>query len=347
MLSLLCACTEDSENRTEEQDLLQLTSYLRPFEETRDAVRGDIVQDNYLSFESVYPEVAPASISFGVFMTPDVTSTIQRITYMGDGNWQSYVGVKQLQYYLYGFLPVEASESASIDYLDASTDYSEGAKLTINGLSAVTASDICVIAGVQGATSASTPEDLPLGWFGYMGRPKGQNYVGLLLEHIYAAVDFQLRVDADYHALRHIKLKKMTLKTTAMSTVDVTIEIHNNNRGERPIASMNWGDSPLGEAEAIIFEKEEGEPLNTMAKPIQGFMTPKVGSYLVLESEYDVYDAHWNLVREGCTAVNNLSSVVSPTLKPGQKSVVSITIKPTYLYVLSEPDLDNPTIVVN
>ena len=36
-----------------------------------------------------------------------------------------------------------------------------------------------------------------------------------------------------------------------------------------------------------------------------------------------------------------------PNLKAGELFTVNLLIKPTFLYVMSEPDLDNPTIVVN
>lgn len=342
LCGLLFACTEESRD-SGEKDLLRLTSYIRPFEEELQETRNGALVNDYLPFESVYP-ISNSSISFGIFMAADASPSMELITYQGNGQWQSFVGVQQKQYYLYGFLPAEAVSSASVEYLDAETKrWEDGAIMRINGLSSVTAEDICVVIGVQNATSAETPEYLRPGYLGYLGRPKGQNYVGLLLSHIYSAVDFQFQVDAAYHALRHIKLKKLVLKTQSMKSIDAIVEIRANTTGESPVRSITWSSGTVGEAEAVLFESAEGEELTTTAKLINGFMTPSVSGYLVLESEYDVYDTHNNLVRQGCKAVNNLSSVVSPVLQAGQKSVVTLTIKPTYLYVLSDPDLDNPT----
>jgi hypothetical protein len=68
---------------------------------------------------------------------------------------------------------------------------------------------------------------------------------------------------------------------------------------------------------------------------------------LVLTSEYDVYDKDGNLIRQNCTAENKLPVTPDEQWKSGNRIVVPLTVEPTYLYVLSEPDLDNPTIIIN
>jgi hypothetical protein len=79
---------------------------------------------------------------------------------------------------------------------------------------------------------------------------------------------------------------------------------------------------------------------------LRGFSAPVASSKLSIVCEYDVYDVKGNLVRQGCVAENSLNNKVT-SLKRGEKSEVKITVKPTYLYVLSEPDLDNPTMVID
>ena len=78
---------------------------------------------------------------------------------------------------------------------------------------------------------------------------------------------------------------------------------------------------------------------------------PKDVTSFVLTSVYDVYDKQGNLVRKECTAQNKLEISTlfdgQDATKPGWRYNVEMTIVPTYLYVLSEPDLDNPTVVVN
>ena len=78
---------------------------------------------------------------------------------------------------------------------------------------------------------------------------------------------------------------------------------------------------------------------------------PNSVSKLILTSKYDVYDTKGNLIRQDCEATNTLvlkdlfsNQEVS---QRGWKYKVYMTIIPTYLYMLSDPDLDNPTVVVN
>ena len=59
---------------------------------------------------------------------------------------------------------------------------------------------------------------------------------------------------------------------------------------------------------------------------------------------YDVYDRKGNLIRENSEATNKLPNLAAVR---GQKVQVNLTVNPTYLYVLSDPDLDNPTITID
>ena len=66
----------------------------------------------------------------------------------------------------------------------------------------------------------------------------------------------------------------------------------------------------------------------------------------VMSATYNVYDRKGNLIRKACTAENVLN-LPTGGLARGQKYTFNLTVNPTYLYVLSDPDLDNPTITVN
>lgn len=356
MLALLMvACTSDTESvpQDSDSDVLQLIPFMRPTEEV--TTRAAVIPDGYKPFTDVYeiPD-GTTSLSFGIFMTEAGTTppaSMGSIAYLGiDGNgvdkWRSYVEVKQKPYFVYGFLPAEAATGgATVDPYDG--DFANGAVLTIKDLPAASAYDVCVITGVQDASSADEEIDLHLGRFAYQGKPKGQNYVGVLIDHLYSEIDFKFKVDEDYYALRHIKLTKMTLKSIGRDKATATVTIAANEADSNPI-SLSWTASG-GTSDAVLFEDTEGTEITTVASgfgELRGFSAPAASNSLFIACEYDVYDINWNLVRPNCKAENNLSFKVT-SLKPGEKSVVTITIKPTYLYVLSEPDLDNPTIELN
>ena len=353
----MAACTSDTEPtavpQDSDSDLLQLIPFMRPSEEM--TTRAVVIPNGYQRFTDVYKIPDGATTSFGIFMAEEggtAPTKMGLITYQGvDANgkdkWRSYVEVKQKQYYVYGFLPAEAAEGGAT-VAPMNGDFKNGATLTIKDLPAASKYDVCVITGVQDASSANEEINLHLGCFAYQGKPKGQNYVGVLIDHLFSEIDFFFKVDGDYHALRHIKLKKLTLKSTGYSKVTATIPITANTTDTNPIGSITT-TSPSGSSDVVLFENTTGKDITTDATAfgeVRGFSAPATSNTLSIACEYDVYDTNGNLVRQNCKAENNLSWKVQ-TLKPGEKAVVTITIRPTYLYVLSEPDLDNPTIEVN
>ena len=348
----LCACNENTESSDAEGDLLRLTSYVQPFVADHLTTRAEAgVPEGFFPLEEVYSITDGVPPSMAIFMVPQETSipsSKQLVTYRGEDQWQSYVGVKQISYYIHGYLPDDAVASATLLPYPTTNDYSQGAQLVLSGLSSVSKADVCVVTGVQDVPTPTTPTDLNLGRFRYVGKPTGQNYVGLLLEHIYSAVDFRLQVNATYYALRRIKLKKLTLKSTAMGSVEVAVTLRANETGTDPISAVRW--TPLSGstgATVVLYEDAEGRDLTTEPCLIQGYMSPQVSNRLTVECEYDVYDIKGNLVREGCTAENYLGTKVSSSLQRGQKSVVTLIVNPTFLYQLSDADLDNPTMVVD
>jgi hypothetical protein len=49
-------------------------------------------------------------------------------------------------------------------------------------------------------------------------------------------------------------------------------------------------------------------------------------------------------VRENCVAVNSLAGIDLSTVTRGKKTTLTLTVEPTYLYQLSDDELDNPGI---
>ena len=87
-----------------------------------------------------------------------------------------------------------------------------------------------------------------------------------------------------------------------------------------------------------------------------GCLVPGSTDNFVLRTTYDVYDtnvttAHpeGNLIRKDCVAENKINTNLIAELtqlRAGELFTVNLLIKPTFLYMLSEPDLDNPTITI-
>ena len=135
----------------------------------------------------------------------------------------------------------------------------------------------------------------------------------------------------------------MTLSTDKGS-VNATISLTRNDTGSSPITDITYSLSGTNGA-AEIFSSEEGTALDKITPlSINACFAPGLSNNLTLVTTYDVYDSKGNLIRQGCMATNKLPNLNAVR---GQRVLLNMTVNPTYLYVLSDPDLDSPTIKIN
>lgn len=299
--------------------------------------------------------------------------------------WSSYVNIEDptTTYYLYGFMPREAASGANIARLESTTPYADGAVLTINGINAVTPHDVCVIVGVKGYTPATNATELPsvgdvsdtdgdmttrLGKFD-IKVPEVENYAYLLVDHIFCSFKFNLKIDQKYSQLRTIKVKTMQLKASTdgslahlIKKVKATITLRKTTDNTSPLATAGSIDieaTENGEPDpAMLYDyntAENNKPLEltTTDQALRGYLAPAaIGASgiekFVLVTTYDVYDRKGNLIRAGETATNTFAPMtLTSALRPGEEFTFNITVTPTYLYMLSEPDLDSPTFTIS
>ena len=264
-------------------------------------------------------------------------------------------------YYVYGFIPSNAADDATIALLPEKTSYTAGAKLTIKGLRTA-GYDACVIIGAKEGPDADHDNGLVAGDFKFNLKTgeSVKNYLYLLFDHLCSALSIGIKVDGDYNTLRTIKLKKLTLHTATelglmKEKADVEVDLVANTMGVNPISSLNY--EPTGDG-ATVYLSDDGLQLTTSYQSFLSHFLPISGvTKVVITCVYDVYDKDTsinpagNLVRKDCKASNTvrLSDIISyfPGVQRGWKYGINMTVMPTYLYVLSDPDLDNPTVVVN
>lgn len=368
----LIACTGDDDPSQDNRDLLTLVPYVSEPTEltTRADIDGVIVPDNYVRYSTLYPQADPQYATIGVFMTPNDAAVMGTFVYQGEDDeshidqWKSNIYVNPgTEYFMYGFMPRETAETAHISPLSLSDQYANGAILDIDKLNIVTPADLCVVVGVEQVPGVETspgsyvPQstgNVQFGAFKYESQAKGQNFVRLLLDHLYAALHFKMQVNDVYSGLRKIKLRKVEFETTKGKTVDVEIKFTANNTGAYPIVNeaedINYTNTESGTSSATIFDKPDGEwiPAVTEGKPLDvpGFFAPIIDGIVNTFSIVVTYDVYMpdgtTLVRGGCTARNKVPNI-SP-INRGEKYTINLTINPTYLYQLANPDLDNPTI---
>ncbi len=272
----------------------------------------------------------------GIYMLKEDDVTYEEKLLRYATKWFAYFdALPNKDYTVYGYLPKLEGMGSSLSNVTP-----DGATLTITGMSPVTTDDICIITGVK-----ETDMGLKEGQFHwFMANANDNFYMYLLLNHLYASVRFSMKIDEEYANLRTIKLKSMKLSAEKVS-VSAAISLTHNNTGDIPITNVNYTETETeSSSEAVIFNDDEGAALDkSTPKTIDACFAPTQSSDLTLVTTYDVYDRKGNLIREGCSATNKIPDLEASR---GQRVQLNLIVNPTYLYVLSDPDLDNPTVKV-
>lgn len=372
LVLLLTACSDDSieeKKNTRKQTVTILPYYASFLEVNRTPTRS--LPYGYVPYRTLYPTTVPDHATIGIILATnnDYDNANYSVTIDKDaqGNatnhWTSVIDVQEgTTYYIYGFMPKEDAGRATLAKPDGG-DYSTGCILTVNDLNTLTSSDVCVVVAVgkSKGDANSNPYDITdinmpisLGKFEYTS---DFPYLYLLLKHLYAGLHFKAHVDTEYAKLRTIKVTNMTLTTRdkISDKINLIVTINANDVGDDPVtnivyedavatASYNYGVTQLFPRDgnpATEFEV----PTQTTEEFLSCFAPAKCSSF-ILTSTYDVYDKKGNRIRKDCTAVNKIdaNSVLRLSeLKAGEIYTIDLKIEPTYLYVLSDPDIDNPT----
>jgi hypothetical protein len=327
---LIAGCSSDStgtgEQRTDNTaSSLQVMPYVANYQEGGSLMRA-AVSEGYTAYTPAH------DIVIGLYVLKNeepVDNTIKLISY-SNHDWHSQTTVENgFNYTIYGFMPKKEPISSSI------SKSGDVVTLTLSNIGTVCADDICFITGVKDETG-----DLLQGQFGYTGKTSG-NFIRLLLDHLFASVKFNFSVDTDYSKLRTIKLKSLKL-TTSSAPMTATITLTPNTTGAYP-ATVEYTTSVGTSTPATFFESEDGEQIPTTTTIFVCCFAPSASSTLSLVTIYDVYDSKGNLIRKNCEATNKLPDLEA---QRGWQVTLNLKIAPTYLYQLSDPDLDNPTITI-
>ena len=310
LVGLLMGCSNDHDQDAESKSELKLVSYTRtsaPF------TAGD--------------DFSPA----GLFLVENGQATQYAKFVYRQNLWLSSLEVTDNRSYaLYGYAPADAVTATLSD------ESLSGATLTFSNLPAVSSEDICFVVGVQSYAEENAEKNIPLGQFAYTGG----NFANLLMDHIYASVCFQMSLGSEYAQLRSIKIRKMELQTS-LSTATATIVLASNTTGSNPVQSATYNNLSGTERSSVFFESTEGVELTAAAiTEATCCFVPNLGNDLTVVTTYDVYDKKGNKVSE--RTVSNKVPNLNATR--GQRVKLKLTIAPSYLYQLSDDDLNNPPI---
>lgn len=282
---------------------------------------------------------------------PNHYTLVEKMYSYSTDHWSSltpFLVKENTQYYLYGYMPASLSATQSAP----EGDYSKGMNLTLSNLPAITTDDICVLVGVQRVGANSGSPTVTEGQYGFITGIKGQNYLNLLMAHLYAKMKVSFKIDPAYAELRSIHLKNITLSSKYADGASVAVSLRSGQGIGSP--AFPSGSEGAVDHNVILFKSSAVIPEKVLDKSfvstpltldIPAYCRPMglAGTYhLTLTTTYDVYDTKNQNLGER-TSENKIDFNMAE-VRPGQEKDIVLTVKPTYLYVLSEYDADNPTI---
>lgn len=377
-LMVLTGCS-DSDSDRQESVRVAIAAYVAPYTYVEAASRATRTDGWWPSDYKPYNDLANAGYvmksneraAIGVFFTSGATSIdLRRFRMNSTGDfWLIDEEVPGGDYLLYGFVPYGAVNLTTTAIEPVENVYANGAVLHLNGLNGVMNQDVCVIVGAKHGTKTGDNDPVPVsevkpGDFAcsIINSVEPNNYVFLLFDHLYAAMHFRFRVGDKYDALRTIKLKKIELTACSDEAcehperrkVNTTVTLLTNTDGSSPIDGdiTFTADNTSDPMEPVTISDLTSSPVTLQTgdhwTDHVGFVT-RANSFYLLRTTYDVYDKNGNLIRKNCVAenkINPLKYFETRTLERGYMYSLKLTVEPTYLYVLSEPDLNSPTVKI-
>lgn len=338
LLAVGCSSDDTREQRT--TGTLQVATYTKAYQDHGVLNRARSVSAGYTEYNPDH------DIALGLFVVPDNTELDDqgrdaKLVRFSSGVWHSQVQVVGNENYrIFGYMPRRFPITATID------PGTSNVVLTLDQAEAVMTDDICFVTGVKDGTK-DAEGDLLQGRFDYEGKSENNN-ICLLLDHLYAAINFKFTVDAEYSALRSFKLTSMTLSTPKAS-VKAVITLTPNTADTDPVTSVTYTTTKDSEGTntAPFFNNADGVPITdaSISNYFCCFVPQEiVSNALTLVCTYDVYDNTGTYkIRENCTAENLLPHL---NVARGERMTLNMKVTPTYLYQLADPDLDNPTIKI-
>ena len=305
-------------------------------------------------------------------VNPEATSQIPTGLFSPSsaGGWRSTLEVEaDKSYYVYSHTALPGATGYSLNFTSQ-----DDVNLTFSGLSVISGTDPLVSTAAAGKYLDKNPAqdyypELTEGSFsiGKVETPANDQStkVFLAMKHLYAKATLSFKVDPTYNELRTIKVKQVTVSTTAGGTLPGTHKI--NFKKNTDIAqlvkdettsvsneSQTSVDILRGESSTVTFDDPDTKDCVTL-KPDAfyefGWFTFLPAAYLgnnnpnlSITVTYDVYDKSDPavLLREDQTATNgNILRKLTSGGTAGNNYRINLTVNPTYLIVLSDTDVSN------
>lgn len=286
-----------------------------------------------------------------------------------DGGWRSTLKVEANEsyyYYVYSYTSLPGATDYSLNFTNQ-----DDVNLTFKDLNIISNTDPLVSTAAAGAFLVKNPDSseypkLTEGSFsiGEVKTPANDKStkVFLAMKHLYAKATLSFKVDPTYNELRTIKVKQVTVSTTAGGTLpgDHKINFKKNTDIAQLVkdettsvsnASQTSVDILRGESSTVTFDDPDAKDCVTLVPDLIefGWFTFLPATYLggnnpslSITVTYDVYDKSNPAVplRQDQTATNsNILRNLTSGGTAGKNYRINLTVNPTYLIVLSDTDV--------
>ena len=284
------------------------------------------------------------------------------------GGWRSTLEVEaEKSYYVYSYTSLPGATGYNLNFTSP-----DDVNLTFSGLSLISGTDPMVSTAAAGKFLVDDPDgseypELTDGSFsiGQVNTPANDKStkVFLAMKHLYAKATLSIKVDSKYNELRTIKVKQVSVSTTAGGTLPGThkINFRKNTDIAQLVKDQNTSvsndtqtsvDILRGESSSVQFDNPDTKDCVTLLPETLkefGWFTFLPATYLggsnpnlSITVTYDVYDKSDPavLLRQDQTVTNgNILRKLTSGGVAGNNYRIKLTVNPTYLIVLSNTDV--------
>lgn len=272
----------------------------------------------------------------------------------GAGKWTSNVYLAKQTYNVYGYMPHNGEANSILPDLGSGTAPSTFA---MKWTGQPTFATKPVLASVGSAKSNGSSSSVADGTFEVDVDQVGQEEkINFRMNHLLAKLNLQFYLPEPYADKRQIRVTQVTLSggQGVADRYDITCSYDAYGALTTTYAPM-LGASTSGNT--YPYKDPAGLRLTT-GKQLFGtyYFVPdavnRSSNLMTLTVTYNVYDQKGNLTREHQTATNARIALhkvnnVAQATQVAHAYTVSVQVVPSYLYVLSDGDMQNPYIVLN
>ena len=273
--------------------------------------------------------------------------------------WRSTLKCEQgYRYYIYSYSRILPSQNnPEFSYVSESD-----VTLTFNGLDILSTTDPLVCVAAAAAIRPDSTPDLKKGSF-YIGEipatlQSGKSFKAFLAyDHLYSKATLSFHIDPTYNQLRKVYIRDVQIKVAkgTLSGEHVYnfyeysqgLKLATNKAYTGDTVSVDLFDGPTAKLQPT--QDQNGNDYIELTTSLQEFgyyyflpLNPTPSMFL--EVTYDILDLKGNVVRENQTARNNnLFAAINQNqgkAAAGTNYNVKVLVSPTYLYQLSDGDLE-------